>query len=142
MAIGKKTGGKSFGPDHPGNMNGRPKLPEEVKAARKYTRGEIEVLIAKYGDMSTDELLAIAKDPKSRVIEAMIASIAAWGIKKGDQARLNFILDRTIGPVPRQIDANVTADIRSTGLESLDKAHQKQILQNMINRLDSDDEKA
>lgn len=50
------------------------------------------------------QLQAILKDPKTKVIDALVASIALHGIKKGDNARMNFLLDRIIGKVKDQVE--------------------------------------
>ena len=96
--MGKKNK-TSFKPGQSGNLNGRPKLPEEVKEARKYTREQFEVLIADFGDKTTEELLQIARNGKSKSREALLASIIAHGIKKGCQARMGYVMDQSIGKV-------------------------------------------
>lgn len=120
------------------NPTGRPALTGDEKLMRANFKKSFIML----GEKSMDEILEIAKDRKQPAPMILAAKALEWALKKGNPALYREIYDRTIGPVPRQIDANVTADIHSTGLESLDKSHQKQILQNLINRLDSDPEKA
>ena len=82
---------------------GRKKIPEDIKAARKLTTFEFERVVRQFLDMPRDELEKKVTDKKAPVIESLVGMILLRGIKDGDQARLNFMLDRTIGPVKKAL---------------------------------------
>jgi hypothetical protein len=104
MALGKKTGGRDFKPGVVTNPNGRPKLPEELKAARALNKQELERLLNEYLSMPIQEIKAKASDPTTPSLHVIVAKIVAEAISKGDQQRLGFLLDRLIGPVPKSLD--------------------------------------
>ena len=103
MAIGKKTGGRDFKPGNPGRPKGTPSLPKRIK---EMNRAKIESLLRKYLSMTFEELGETAKDKKTSAIDLMIIKIITESIKKGDQTRLNFILDRMIGRVTDKLDVS------------------------------------
>lgn len=103
MAKGVKTGGRDFKPGQSGNPNGRPPLPEEVRIARSLNKAEFERIVNEYIHMSLVEIQDRAKDPSTSALEVIIAKIVAEAIKRGDERRLGFILDRLIGPVPKNV---------------------------------------
>lgn len=101
---GRKTGGRDFKPGQSGNPNGRPKLPEEVKEAKRLTAAELELKLTEFLKKSREELYAIAKDPKSTGMDALVASIMTFGVSKGDHMRMEFLLNRLIGKVKEQVN--------------------------------------
>lgn len=103
MARGKKTGGKDF---VPGNVHGkgRPKVPDDVKEARKLNQVEFERVANKYLYLTRDELKEAAEDPDTTVIELLVSSIIVKAVEKGDQMRLEFLLNRLIGRVVDRIE--------------------------------------
>ena len=101
---GKKYGGRDWKPGESGNPNGRPPLPPELRKARAYNRVYVQEKLTEMMELGVEDLQKIVKDPKTKVIDAMVASVALYGIKKGDQARLNFLMERTIGKVPQPLE--------------------------------------
>lgn len=106
MAQGKKTGGRDFEAGNPGGP-GRPKIPEDLKMARRLNKLELEKLLNKFLFMTPDEMTQRIQSSDVTAIEAMIGSIIIKAVKDGDQQRLNFILERLIGKVKDQIDLTV-----------------------------------
>lgn len=90
-----------------GNPNGRPKESKEHKALRALTKAEMLEVgnIIVQGDV--DALKVIAKDPKTIVLKAMIASVAIKIIQKGDMYSLDVLLNRLIGKVKDEIDHSI-----------------------------------
>lgn len=82
---------KSWKPGQSGNPSGRPK--------GKLTRDEVEAIMARFTRLSREELQIVVQNPKSTMLEIMVASVMAKAAKDGDCARLNFLLDRSIGKV-------------------------------------------
>jgi hypothetical protein len=104
MAI-KKPLDHAFKKGQSGNPAGRRPgttlIPKEIKVMGSKAIAES---VAKYIGMGMDELYAVIKDPKAKVLDMMIAKICYESIRKGDQARLNALLDRMVGKVPDKID--------------------------------------
>jgi len=105
----KKTAKRSAnsGSFKPGNQaskgKGRTPVPGDIKTARTLNKTELERILNKFLNMNVTELKAIAKHPSTSVLEVMLANIAAKAITQGDQVRLDFLLNRTIGKVKEQI---------------------------------------
>ena len=105
MAKGKKTGGKDFVPGD--KRAGRPSKPDDLKKASKLTRTEAEAILVEFMRMNIDELEAVLKDRKRPVMHHIIGRIALMAIKNGDQSRMGFLLDRTIGKVPTEVTVGI-----------------------------------
>lgn len=90
-----------------GNPNGRPRIPEDLKMARRLNKLELEKLLNQFLFMTPPEMEERVKSADVTAIEAMIGSIIIKAVKDGDQQRLNFILERLIGKVKDQIDLTV-----------------------------------
>jgi hypothetical protein len=96
--------GRPFPPGVSGNPNGRPKVPEEIKMARALNKLELERILNEFIYMTPDEMTTKIESGSATAIEAMVGAIILAAVKHGDQARLNFILDRLIGKVKEAID--------------------------------------
>lgn len=105
----KRTPPKAFldnmwKPGQSGNPNGRPTVPEPIKAMAKLNKVKIAEIFTKYFYCSLADLQKILGKKEAPAIEMMIISTIVHAFKTGDYKRLNFLLDRTIGPVPREFD--------------------------------------
>lgn len=127
MATGKKTGGRDFKKGNPGRPKGSVVVPKEI---REMNRREVEQLISKYFKMSREKLAKVAANKKTPTIDLMIIKIITTAINKGDQTRLNFLLDRTIGKVKDSVDVTnsdgsmkgtVVVTLPSNGREKVDE---------------------
>lgn len=103
MAKGKFTGGRLFKPGQSGNLNGRPKVPPEIKELRLQKKPEVEQLLHKVGNMSVTQLRHQLKNETISVNEMFITKIFSVGIATGDPHRLGFVWDRMYGPLIKQI---------------------------------------
>lgn len=81
-----------------GNVNGRPKVREEVREAREVNDTEFTILINYYVRMPPAKSTAIAKMATTDNLD-IIVIVAIECARKGDMRALNLILDRMIGPV-------------------------------------------
>jgi hypothetical protein len=99
----KMPKGKPFQKGQSGNPGGRTKLPDDIKQARKLNQIELERIVNRYLYLDRNELNERVKDPKTPMLEMMVASIIAQAAQKGDQQRLEFILSRLIGKVKDQL---------------------------------------
>jgi hypothetical protein len=93
-----------FKPGQSGNISGRPKLPDDIVQARKVCQLELERIINRLIYLSASELKAVMASPETPMFEIMIASIIAQAAQKGDQMRLEFVLQRMIGKVKDQVE--------------------------------------
>lgn len=79
---------------------------EDLKLARKLTRVEFERVANKYLYMNFFDIQK-AMNPENKmnipVLDYMILSVMYHAIKEGDQKRLDFLLDRTIGQAVKRI---------------------------------------
>jgi hypothetical protein len=83
-----------------GNPDGRPKDPAELKALKKLTKGQLELLVYKILNSTPEELKGFNKT----VIELWLSSGAAKAIQAGDYNRLMQLLDRVHGKVKEQVE--------------------------------------
>lgn len=129
----KKVPGRPFKKGVSGNPNGRPRLPDEIKEARALTQSALHKTINELIHCSRDELALKLKDPQTTMLQLMIGSIISQATQKGDQLRLNFVLDRLIGKVKE--DINLSGGVhfnlveRAKELESLDDRALEKIAQ-------------
>lgn len=98
------TNGVKFKPGQSGNPGGRPKLPEDIREARKMNQLELERIVNKYLYTTVDAVDAALKDPATPMMERMVAMVVSKAAEVGDHTRLDFILSRLIGRVKDQIE--------------------------------------
>ena len=100
-----------------GGKKSRRNLPADLKAARAQYSNDLEACIYKYSEHTKDEMLRALKHPDTPALDLVVLNILTKAITKGDQQRLGFLLDRTIGKVKERIiteNLNVNADIQVT----------------------------
>jgi hypothetical protein len=78
---------------------GRPSISPELKKIPGITKEEVDKILAKFSRMSRDEIKAFMADPTATMMELMVGSVVLKAYQHGDQNRLGFIFDRTIGKV-------------------------------------------
>jgi len=103
MAKGTKTGGRDFKPGYKGGP-GRPRLPDDVKGFKRMTQTELETIFNKYINLPVSQLKEARSNPNMTGLEAMVLSIMLQAINKGDQLRMNALLDRLIGKVKERVE--------------------------------------
>ncbi len=89
--AGKPPDHLKWKPGQSGNPSGRPK--------GQLRRDDVEATIGRFAKLTREELQVIVQSPKSTMLDIMIAGIMAKAAKDGDYARLQFLLDRSIGKV-------------------------------------------
>lgn len=94
---GIKSGGKDFKLGHDIKSPGRPKIPEDVKQSMQLNQATIVRIFNDLNGMTPEELKAKAANPLTNVFEHLVIAILKFGIQKGDQNRLAFVLDRVVG---------------------------------------------
>lgn len=102
--MANRSKGKPFVPGVSGNPNGRPKTPDDLKEALKMTRVEFQQLLVKYLAYDLYQLAEKQKDPRTTALDRIVISVITNAIKKGDQQRLDFLMNRIIGKVRDEID--------------------------------------
>lgn len=78
---------------------GRPKMPADVKAARKLSHIEFNRIANRYLYSTEEQIDEALNSPETPMIERMVLAVIKKGIVDGDQMRLTMLLDRTIGKV-------------------------------------------
>jgi hypothetical protein len=107
MARGKKTGGRDFTKGQVTNPKGRPKIPDDVKQARKLTTLQLITTFNKLIYMTDTDLKAHYQDSKTPVFERIVCKVLHLAEMKGDHYRLDFVLDRLIGKVTDKVEVKV-----------------------------------
>lgn len=100
-----------FKPGNPGGP-GRPPAPECIRELRKLNQVELKRVINEFLLLTKEQLTVVMKDPESTVLQLMIASIIMHGIKRGDNVRFNFLLDRLVGTMKTQIEISGKIDVQ------------------------------
>lgn len=86
------------------NPRGRePNLPEELKDC---TPQELRLKIWRVWKRPQGELEAIIANPSTEAGVAWLASVYTKGIKTGDQARLDMLLNRLVGKVKEVVEVH------------------------------------
>jgi len=99
-----KQRGKPFQPGQSGNINGRPSLPQELKKAMQMNRVDFQELLIKYLSYSPQELAVAQSSKDTKALDRIVIAVIINAINKGDQQRLDFLLNRIIGKVREQVD--------------------------------------
>lgn len=90
-----------------GNPNGRPKLPEEVKAFRKLNAAQVNEILNFVSNASVDEVKEKAADTSISALHSLVTRVYATGIRDGCEKKLSMILDRLIGKVVEKVEVDV-----------------------------------
>ncbi len=98
MAYKKPPVDKQWKPGQSGNPSGVRK--------GKLTRDEVETIMAKFARHSREQLQAVVQNPKTPMLEIMVASVMAKAAKDGDYSRLDFLLNRSIGKVKDMLEVS------------------------------------
>lgn len=93
----------------PGNDKGGLKKGEvlrdfPMREVRAVNRKIVEETLAQYMTKSYGAIKQIHEDDTKPALHRMVASVIVNAIENGDASRLNFLLDRTIGPVKKQLE--------------------------------------
>lgn len=94
-----KKRGRPFGTGNKAGK-GRPKLSEEDHRLRALTNTRFQQILNRYLHEPVSNLVNLKKDQSLTALEHAVLSITIASINKGDQIRLQFLLDRLIGKVP------------------------------------------
>lgn len=83
-------------------------LPQDLKEAREQNAKEFEASLYKYMKLNMAELKAAYANPSTPARDLAVIKILEQSINKGDQQRLNFLLERTIGKVKDVSEVEIT----------------------------------
>ena len=72
----KSVRGRPFKKGKSGNPNGAPKLPKDIKEARKLNKDTLELLLNEFLYMSKTDLEKRVKRPGTTVIELIVANFS------------------------------------------------------------------
>lgn len=104
-------------PSQPGmtnNPSGRP--------ANLLTKDKVASILGRFSNMSPTDLQAVLDNPKSTMMEAMVASVMKRALADGDPHRLEFLLQRSIGKVQDMTQIEVrqwTDDLKTIPIDTL-----------------------
>lgn len=100
---------------------GRPALPDDLKCVTLLTQDAVKRKVSLFFEKPLPELEALAANPFTSALDAIVATILIRAKKYGDYARLNFLFERCIGKVKDVSEVNVKVELPSV-------AEAKQIL--------------
>jgi hypothetical protein len=92
-----------FKPGQSGNPGGRVKMPDDIKAAKRLNKIELERLLNRLIWMTKEELLAHLRDKETPGFEVLIGNIVLKGIAGGDHQRAEFLIQRLVGKVQDEL---------------------------------------
>lgn len=99
-----------FKPGHGKPGPGRPRLTPELEDKKPFTKAYYLRLLNETLKYTKEELKEVYEDKTRPVIEVWLASIVAKGVSGGDTQRLEALITRAIGPVPKIIDATASIE--------------------------------
>ncbi len=105
---------KPYKPGQSGNPSGKP--------LQLLTKDKVSSVLGKFSNMSGTQLNEVLKDPKSTMLELMVAAVMAKAVKDGDPHRLDFLLQRSIGKVSDMTTIEVkqwNEDLKTIPIETL-----------------------
>jgi hypothetical protein len=97
MAKGKKTGGRDIKPGQVLNPIGGGAITPAVREIRKITMDHLQEVAEVILDANFDELAKIAESPTESTLKVWLARSAVSGIRAGNMANLDSILNRVLG---------------------------------------------
>lgn len=127
MAKGFKTGGRNIKKGQVLNPNGRPRVPEYVKSARKLTQVKFAEVLYKYINATFEDLKEVIENPKTPSLDLIVVKVLTEAIKHGDEKRLNFILERMIGKVKEVREHHHRGISTAVNLKKLDDDQLRQL---------------
>lgn len=101
--MGKKPNSGQIKKGEVLNPKGRPKIPEDVKLVRELNKIEVTRTISKLMYLPIRELSNVMGDLDAPMIDRMIAKVIFNAQVAGDYVALNFLLNRSIGPVQQSV---------------------------------------
>lgn len=123
MPKGKKYGGRDFQPGHKFSK-GRPKLPDEFKAAQLLTKDQLKNLISKYIFMTPNELQALSeKQQEMRAVDLIIIGFIGAALK-GDHYKAEWLIQRSAGKVTEEQDTQPEQSAHSKLIEYIKERQQ------------------
>lgn len=114
MSYGKPPKEYQFKKGQSGNPSGRPK--------DLLTKDKVNAVLARFSDLTKEELKGVLDSKKSTMLEVMIASVMMKAAENGDPIRLDFLWNRSIGRVKEEIE------IIDTEREELSKLTLKELV--------------
>ncbi len=89
------------------NPGGRPKLPDDVREARRLSQVELERAINRHLFMTPAALKVAQGDPKTTMLEQIVIGLLIKAVSLGDPYRLDLILNRLIGRVVERVEVKL-----------------------------------
>ncbi len=86
-----------------GNPAGRIKYPKELREAMKMNKIIFQKLLTDYLTLPLSNLEAKQKNISTPALDRIVISVIVYAIKKGDERRLDFLMNRIIGKVKDEV---------------------------------------
>lgn len=90
---------------------GRPKVTEEERRVNKLTRTQFKNAVSKYLKMTKKEMEEEMKNPEVVSLDMAILAVLSKAIDKGDEKRLNWMLEQLFGKLKETTDLNVSGSL-------------------------------
>ena len=120
-------------PGHALNPGGLPKEVAEIRRLTNLTKVKTIKTICEIASLPIDQLSIKMSDPKTPAIEVLVARLYSKAIA-GSLPHANAILDRIIGPVPKNIQAlDENGKPKDTQISMLQQIDSKALTQFVVN---------
>ena len=90
-----------------------PKTTPDIKEAQALCEANFKEGIYKYLHMTVEELKAVAQNPKTTVMDHIIIKLLSISATQGDDKRIEYLLRRSIGPVPDKVEVKSDTTMRT-----------------------------
>lgn len=83
---------------------GRPRMTDEEKEVRRFTRESISEAINTIAELKDAEVETLLSDPDATQVEKIVAKVLLVARSTGDFTQMDKLLDRCIGKVPQKLE--------------------------------------
>lgn len=102
-------------------------IPEELREILKIQKPEAELRLARLMRSRLSEVARVMGDDDAQAIDRAFATVIWKAVEEGDEKRLNFLLDRTVGKVAEKVETKHTHYVER--IEEIEKATDIEVIE-------------
>lgn len=92
----------------------------------------MERCLSEYLQLSPAQLSKIKNDPESTMLQLFVVSVITHGVNKGDNVRLNFLLEQMLGKIADKVNVMAVGHVVHSALPFSDMVKNPEILEDLI----------